>query len=112
MESATIIVQQMAHPIHCSRGRLVVASLMNTSVDRRNPPKMTNLAELGGVGDEALVMYTTRAHQAGKTHASNQQTGFRLRSYRDRGSSCWIVGSKRIEWAASAIRSGGAMVNR
>jgi hypothetical protein len=45
---------------------------------------MTNLAELGGVGDEALAMYTARAIQAGKTHASNQQTGFRLRSYRDR----------------------------
>ena len=78
MESATIIVQQMIHPIHCSWGRLVVASLMNTSVDRRNPPKMNNLAELGGVDDEALAMYTTRAIQAGKTHASNQQTGFRL----------------------------------
>ena len=84
MESATIIVQQMIHPIHCSRGRLVVASLMNTGADTRNPPKMINLAELGGAGDEPLAMYTDRANQAGKTHASNQQTGFRLRSYRDR----------------------------
>lgn len=84
MKNPSMIVQQMIHPIHCSRGRLVVASLMNTSADRRNPPKMTNLAELAGVGNEALAMYTARAIQAGKTHASNQQTGLRLRSYSDR----------------------------
>jgi hypothetical protein len=57
---------------------------MNTSADTRNPPKTINLAELGGAGDEPLAMYTIRAIHAGKTHASNQQTGFRLRSYRDR----------------------------
>ena len=97
MESVNMIVQQMPHPTHCSRGRLVVASHPNTSADTSNPPTMINLAELGGPADESLAMYTVRASQAGNPHASSQQTGFRLLSYRDSWSACWIVGSKRIE---------------
>jgi hypothetical protein len=51
-----MIVQQMIHPIQCSRGRPVVASLMNTSADSRNPPKMINRYELEGAGAEEFAM--------------------------------------------------------
>ena len=50
--NANMIAQQIAHPIHCSRGRSVVAILANTSADMRNPPKMNVRAALGGAASE------------------------------------------------------------
>jgi hypothetical protein len=52
VKNANMIAQQMLHPTHCSQGRLVVASLMNTSEVKRNPARMNNV----GFGDEASAM--------------------------------------------------------